>query len=530
MSRIGCLLPVVLLFVLLSTEPAFAEPANNASLAPLNPILTEWLEYGINNYLTSSTLCGTMFDAAKPCSVVMHQNATCSNVQAGTLSSARDNSSVLQLTVTSLFARCVMEVEITGTVENVPVVESVPVSNLVITTIQMTNLKLSWRVDFNLTDDFPSGAASIVPSPASICSQDTGGTCNWWPTCHASRNASCISNKCMCVDGACATREGICVTPITSSATAAPCFSGTVTIEGQPFWDITAVNVGLKYALPGLMCNEVPKLLIDDKLNRWLNVTSHSVLEADVAVPPRMNPVGMHSWINDPYLDVLQDLSLYLNTPNASKWENPLLASLRQPLVLPFDCTKGGIVCSISISGLETFKILNISSTSHPQDLQAQLQLENVTLAVAGNNFTATAGFTSLELDIEATVGLNQSRLYTLQILNTTIWSLENCSLWTETAPVLESATINKLNLSYSDMRLAINGASLQPVLAPIEDDFGGSFNQLVQRLAQGPLRVQLNHGIQNWTNTTIAQCQRPGCTFSGKTVCTALNETQCRS
>ena len=455
------------------TAPTAAPTANSVSLAWLDPIAAQGIEYLLNSYLTTAALCGTVFDPDKPCSVQLRKNASCNGVDVGTLAVATDNS-VAQLNVAGLSASCALEVDISGTVKDVSIVS---LDDFTLTAIDVEISSLSWGVYLNFTDDFPSGATSQVSSPS--------------------------------------------------------CFSGSVSIGAKNWKDkieAEMVNAALALVLPALMCTTAPQALIDEQLNAWLRNTSQAVLEADASEPSRSLSLdgGVHSWIDDPFLDVLRDLTVYLNSPNASNWETPLLAKLSKPVVLSLE---DEIVHNVSFAGLESFRILNISSTSDPQVLRVELELVNVTATVLGTGFAATAVVAPLLLDVEALIALNQSKLDQVQLFNTTLWGLENC--WPD---AIGSLAITKLNMSYSDMQLAVSitanrnfDANFQEfVLAPLEQAFGGSFDHLVERISQGPLRVGLNQGIQSWLNLTIAQCNS-NCTFSGQTTCATLDDTQCR-
>merc|ERR1719253_799258 len=55
-----------------------------------------------------------------------------------------------------------------------------------------------------------SGVVTFVEFGAgSRCEQNTGGTC-YWGSCSSSRNAVCVSSKCMCPEGYCSV-GGACV-------------------------------------------------------------------------------------------------------------------------------------------------------------------------------------------------------------------------------------------------------------------------------------------------------------------------------
>ena len=164
----------------------------------------------------------------------------------------------------------------------------------------------------------------------------------------------------------------------------------------------------------------------------------------------------MHSWIDDPHVEILRDLALYLNSPNATKRDTPMLARLHQPLVLPIN-SSSGILEYISLSGLESFKVTDIATTTQPQVLRMEMELANVSVAVnstasTGDGVVVAVAFAPLKLSLETTIALGQSQLEPLEMGSSTLWSFEHCC-----PDAIDSATIQQLNVSYSHMQIGIS-------------------------------------------------------------------------
>merc|ERR1712086_749690 len=89
------------------------------------------------------------------------------------------------------------------------------------------------------------------------------------------------------------------------------------------------------------------------------------------------------------------------------------------------------------------------------------------------------------------------------------------------------------------DMELAVSTANgelnnqdfNEAVLAPLEQAFGGSFDQSIARLVQGLGRVEINKIIEKWitTETADAGCDS-SCAYSERTICATLNNTEYRA
>ena len=465
------------------TTPApTAAPTTGVSLEWLEPAAQLVSEYLLDNYLTESTLCsGSGSILAPTCAVQQLQNATCTaNLEQAALAVSTVGS-VLQLSLTDFSVNCELQTAISGTVSAAPYIK---LSDFMLKKIEI-DLSFSWGLHLDFINGFPSGASSDVPLTCSTSSSITIGT-----------------------DAGLLSANGVAA---------------------------AAVNFYLPSVLPKAICKELPKSLIDHKLNSLLQTTSTDVAATTVAELPSTLPAGIHSWADDPMVTILQLLI------ESSFLGDTLDGYLTKPLVLPIDYSVDSL---LSVKSL-VIQISNHSNTldfsavpSHPQMLQLQAKLDSVNVSVLGTLFgmelDAWLKLQEVEVEMQAIIAVNESRLLNLQLFNQT-FNFASC--WPDAITQLEMTT---LNMSFNPNTVQLGGALQNNsefggqirefVLDPFVSVLGGTaqLQAIVQSLLQGPVRSAINTEIQSWRQG-LSGCYS-SCEFTAQTACEGITDgTQCR-